>query len=139
MLRKLLIATLALQSTATFAGPVLPTDKRFPAAQRHIEDAIKRKLKDPDSARIKPAYICEWSDKMKAAVVSVNSKNSFGGYTGFTNVTFLELPDGLYITFSSTASDDPSELSRQIASAKMARNCLDSWATAARAAGVAVK
>ena len=43
----------------------------------------KGNLKDPDSAKIGSVIICGWLPDTKVALVNVNAKNSFGGYTGY--------------------------------------------------------
>ena len=61
-------------------------------------EAVKTKLKDPDSAKFKGVYFFRGEDGVPMTCGAVNSKNSFGGYGGFQrfvsagrpNLTFLE-------------------------------------------------
>ncbi len=60
--------------------------------------AVKEKLRDPSSAQYKEVYFCRGSRDIPMTCGSVNSKNGFGGYSGYqrfisggsANVTFLE-------------------------------------------------
>ncbi|WP_417526355.1 hypothetical protein [Marinomonas shanghaiensis] len=62
------------------------------------KDSIKLKLKDPSSAMFKDVYFNSGRDGIPVTCGSVNSKNSFGGYTGYqrfisagrVDLTFLE-------------------------------------------------
>lgn len=47
--------------------------------QRDAEALVRENLKDPDSARFGTFY---YNDKTKKACLTVNAKNSMGGYTG---------------------------------------------------------
>jgi hypothetical protein len=49
-----------------------------------VENFVKNELKDPDSAKFKNLIAGKFSDGRIAVCGEVNSKNSFGGYTGFT-------------------------------------------------------
>lgn len=50
-----------------------------PAFDSSIEKAVRAKLKDPDSAKFENAIVVQ-----TRACISVNAKNSYGGYTGAT-------------------------------------------------------
>lgn len=62
------------------------------------KDAIKNRLKDPDSVQFKDVYFFRGKDNIPVTCGQVNSKNSYGGYSGFqhfisggsTELTFLE-------------------------------------------------
>jgi hypothetical protein len=62
------------------------------------KDAIKNRLKDPDSAQFKDVYFFRGKDNIPVTCGQVNSKNSYGGYSGFQHfisggspeLTFLE-------------------------------------------------
>lgn len=48
--------------------------------KRGAEAAVRKSLKDPESARFGDFY---FNSKTKKACLAVNAKNSMGGYTGF--------------------------------------------------------
>ena len=50
-----------------------------PAFDNSIKKAVRAKLKDPDSAKFKDEVVVQ-----TRACISVNAKNSFGGFTGAT-------------------------------------------------------
>lgn len=50
-----------------------------------IEQAVKDRLKDPGSAQFKDKVVY-----LEYACISVNSKNSYGGYAGFTRYSLQE-------------------------------------------------
>ena len=62
------------------------------------KDAVKARLKDPDSAQFKDVYFFRGKDNIPMTCGQVNSKNSFGGFSGFqhfvsggsSELTFLE-------------------------------------------------
>lgn len=62
------------------------------------KDAVRAKLKDPDSAQFRSVFFRRGPDGVPVACGEVNSKNSFGGYGGFqkfisagkAELTFLE-------------------------------------------------
>ncbi len=62
--------------------------------QRSAEAAVRENLKDPDSARFGAFY---YNDKTKKACLTVNAKNSMGGYTGDKQVT-LKYVDGQWLS-----------------------------------------
>ncbi|WP_155951994.1 hypothetical protein [Pseudoxanthomonas suwonensis] len=47
------------------------------------QDAVKAKLKDPGSAQFRGIYFHRGQDGVPITCGEVNSKNSFGGYSGF--------------------------------------------------------
>ena len=83
-------------------------------------------------------YICAYSPKLKMAVVKVNAKNAFGGYTGFRSGLVMEKEGVGTVVFSDTNSDDVNELQLQISTGQLAMSCLQKWAEAARAEGLSV-
>lgn len=62
------------------------------------KDAVRAKLKDPGSAQFKDVFFFRGKDNIPITCGQVNSKNSFGGYTGYQHfvsgaspeLTFLE-------------------------------------------------
>lgn len=62
------------------------------------KDAVKARLKDPDSAKFREVYFFRGKDNIPMTCGQVNSKNSFGGFSGFQHfvsggsaeLTFLE-------------------------------------------------
>ncbi|CAG4924593.1 zinc-ribbon domain-containing protein [Paraburkholderia saeva] len=63
-----------------------------------VKDAVKARLKDPDSAMFKNVFFSRGKDNIPMTCGQVNSKNSFGGFVGFqrfisggsSDLTFLE-------------------------------------------------
>lgn len=58
--------------------------------QRDAEALVRENLKDPDSARFGTFY---YNEKTKKACLTVNAKNSMGGYTGDKQVLLSRLDD----------------------------------------------
>jgi len=62
------------------------------------QDAVKAKLKDPESAQFKDTFFNKGSSNVPVSCGWVNSKNGFGGFTGYqryvsagkAELTFLE-------------------------------------------------
>lgn len=70
----------------TSTKPIEETNKNNFQEQVWVEagkDAIRLKMKDPNSAEFKDVYFFRGKDGVPVACGKVNSKNSFGGYTGF--------------------------------------------------------
>ncbi|MDO9007464.1 MAG: hypothetical protein Q7U80_04515 [Thiobacillus sp.] len=79
------------------AAPQVEPDKPLSAAEKKAQQekwfgaetivaakrAIRASLKDPDSAQFKGVYANYTEEFSVAACGQVNSRNSFGGYTGF--------------------------------------------------------
>lgn len=88
-----LISIFILNSSALIAG-----DSREIAWIEKGKEAVRLKLKDPNSAQFKNVYFHRGSDGIPVSCGEVNSKNSFGGYTGFqkfvsagkSELTFLQ-------------------------------------------------
>lgn len=59
--------------------------------QRSAEAAVTDRLKDPESARFGEFY---YNAKLKRACLTVNAKNSMGGYTGDKQVALERTDDG---------------------------------------------
>ena len=60
--------------------------------QKHAaEEIVRQSLKDPDSARFGTFYS---NDSTKRACLTVNAKNSMGGYTGDKQVELQRDPQG---------------------------------------------
>lgn len=53
------------------------------AQVKAVEDGVKRKLRDPDSARFGRYAAAKRSDGVIVVCGWVNSKNGYGGYAGF--------------------------------------------------------
>lgn len=55
-----------------------------PEQQKAVEQGVREKLKDPDSARFKGSMMVPYGEDSHLVCGFVNSKNSYGGYAGFT-------------------------------------------------------
>lgn len=74
------------------------TDGRAIGWIRKSKDSVLSRLKDPESAKFRNVYFNIGKEGVPLACGEVNSKNSYGGYTGFTHfvsagkdeLTFLE-------------------------------------------------
>lgn len=56
-----------------------------------VERTVRENLKDPESARFGTFY---HNAKLKRACLTVNAKNSMGGYTGDKEVRLFQTDDG---------------------------------------------
>ena len=66
--------------------PVEPTSKMYsltPADVKMVQDAVQYKMKDPSSTTFRNIGAVQKSDGSIGVCGEVNSKNSFGGYSGF--------------------------------------------------------
>jgi len=59
--------------------------------------AVRSKLKDGDSAKFRNVYFHRGSDGIPMTCGEVNSKNSFGGYTGFQRFISAGKPELTFI------------------------------------------
>lgn len=59
----------------------------------NMEDAVRKGLKDPDSAKFGECIIYE-----TRGCISYNAKNSYGGYVGFKIATLKKSPSGFWLT-----------------------------------------
>ena len=59
---------------------------------RQAERAIKKQLRDPDSAKFECSPLIDGNGG-KVMLVRVNSKNAFGGYTGWQDWGVVFMPD----------------------------------------------
>lgn len=59
--------------------------------KRGAEEAVRKVLKDPDSAKFGDFY---YNAELKRACLTVNAKNGMGGYTGDQQVSLLDDKDG---------------------------------------------
>lgn len=59
--------------------------------QKAVEEAVRQNLKDPDSVRFGTFYS---NGSSKRACITVNAKNSMGGYTGDKQVRMEKTADG---------------------------------------------
>lgn len=57
-----------------------------PSASAEAEDAVRRDLRDPDSAQFRDVKRC---DKPGGFQGEVNAKNAYGGYTGFKGFIYV--------------------------------------------------
>ena len=61
------------------------------------KDAVRLKLKDADSAEFRNVYFKRGSDGVPVACGEVNSKNSFGGYSGYQQFISAGKPELTYL------------------------------------------
>lgn len=57
------------------------------------KEAVKSKLKDPNSAEFKGSFFKRGADNIPVSCGWVNSKNGFGGYGGFQRYVSAARPD----------------------------------------------
>lgn len=96
-LPRLAVLLIGLLSTAVSAGPSdgyrKTTDpKKIGWMDRGME-SVKNKIKDPDSARFRSVYFHQGTDGIPVTCGEVNSKNSFGGYTGYQRFVSAGKPE----------------------------------------------
>lgn len=72
------------------------------------EDAVRERLKDPESAKFSEF---SYNEETKKGCLTVNAKNSMGGYTG-EQQAYLKMVDGQW--FVSSIDADPVSLCRTI-------------------------
>ena len=99
MLRAALITVVALIPVVTAAQM---TDKQFAWVETG-KDAVRAKLKDPESARFRNVFFNRGEDDIPVACGEVNAKNSFGGYQGHQHFISAGRPD---LTFLETEVSD---------------------------------
>lgn len=101
MKKTILIAMLAMSTTAIAAPPYKdgkPLGGQEIAWIGKGQDAVKAKLKDPSSAQFRELYVNRGQGMPPMTCGEVNSKNSFGGFSGYqrfvsagtAELTFLE-------------------------------------------------
>lgn len=56
-----------------------------------LRDRLSKSLKDSDSAKYKDVFIAIEADGTQHACGSINAKNSYGGYTGFSRFVAINL------------------------------------------------
>ena len=81
--KKSFFVLLSLISTAVVYGSPLPVEAEFKAALDLSSSLVKEELKDPFSAVFRNEDIYLDVGGNKTVCGEVNSKNSFGAYTGF--------------------------------------------------------
>lgn len=97
----LLILTVVAASAAV--GPADAQTKSNDSAQMKAyvlsngKNAVKMKLKDPKSATFRNLDVHKGADGMYVMCGEVNSKNSFGGYTGFQKFVSVGTPEGTFL------------------------------------------
>ena len=64
-----------------------------PEMQRAFEDVVRRSLKDPDSAKFKHYFAYKTEKGTIQECGAVNSKNSYGGYSGFEDYSAIVTED----------------------------------------------
>ena len=69
------------------------TDPQKIAWMRVGMDAVKEKLRDPDSAKFKNVFFHRGRGNIPATCGYVNARNSFGGYTGFERFVSAGAPE----------------------------------------------
>lgn len=65
------------------AGNAMAGDPKEIAWMERGKDAVKSRLKDPSSAQFKNVYFNRGSEGIPVTCGEVNSKNGYGGYSGF--------------------------------------------------------
>jgi hypothetical protein len=105
------VAALSLAACAgvDHAGPEVSLPK---AAQQSVATAVANQMKDPNSAELRNWHAFQ-SDKGLIVCGEVNSKNSYGGYVGFTHFVAHASPDGRLLTppaLSSASGGGPDPL-----------------------------
>lgn len=75
--------------------------RRDDVVVRELTEAVKRSLKDPNSAQFRDIHVASHETKCGTAVEAicgqVNARNAFGGYVGFRP----------FLAYQSTCTDDP--------------------------------
>ena len=94
-------------ASVTWAGPEdgygKTTDGKKIAWMDKGMAAVKERLKDPASAQFRSVYFHRGSQNIPMTCGEVNSKNGFGGYSGFTKFVSAGSPD---ITFLASEVSD---------------------------------
>lgn len=80
------------------------------------QDAVKERLKDPSSARFKDVFFHRGADNVPMTCGQVNSKNSFGGYTGYKRFVSAGKPELTFIDGDSV--EDFSEIWNRLCTGK---------------------
>lgn len=89
IMRHLIIAAMAVSlfacATTQISGPRF-IEKASPEQKAAAQERVKQVLKDPDSAQFRNMYLAvqETPEPSTAVCGEVNSKNSYGGYAGYT-------------------------------------------------------
>jgi hypothetical protein len=88
------------------AQQALSADSREAAWNAKNEEIVRQKVRDPDSATFRNVF---FSDKSGAPVTcgEVNSRNGFGGYTGFQRFVGAGSSFGVYLEEEFVAGDFP--------------------------------
>jgi hypothetical protein len=81
------------------------TDHKKIAWMQKGMELVKARLKDPDSAKFKGVYFVRGKAGVPVTCGQVNSRNSFGGYTGF--VPFLSAGRAEFTFFPDDVDDWP--------------------------------
>lgn len=118
----LLAAGTMLSGCASPGARVTEAIDLAPAQRAAIEDGIKARLKDPESARFGAIKAGRAPDGVTVCG-QVNAKNSFGGYTGME--TFYGVLRGT--TFTEVDLDESGPKGSRWASNKCAQVGLGSW------------
>ena len=61
------------------------------------KDAVRQKLKDPQSAQFQKVFFHRGKDNIPMTCGEVNSKNGFGGYTGFQRFVSAGREDATFV------------------------------------------
>jgi hypothetical protein len=96
--------------------------------QWFVNEMVRTRLIDPDSAQFRYTKICLFTENNKMAFGMVNSKNRFGGYTGYRLFVVFQHLDDLFIGFPSQDADEISaadidQMQENSASMKLIEGC----------------
>ncbi len=86
-MRRIFIGTSMLLLTGCSASQT-PNQTPKQALLEEAHNAVREKLKDPESAQFKDELAFASVEKAVVCMGEVNSKNGFGGYTGFQKYWF---------------------------------------------------
>lgn len=76
---------------------LIASDTREIAWIEKGKEAVRSKLKDPNTAQFKNVYFHRGAKGIPVSCGEVNSKNSFGGYTGFQKFISAGNPELTFI------------------------------------------
>lgn len=104
----LILGTVVTALTLSGCGPKAPPE---PSLEEKIssaaEEALKLKLKDPESAQFRNMYIKKTeSEGLYAVCGELNAKNSMGGYVGFKPFLVFAKTETSEINIEGTYIDD---------------------------------
>ena len=83
--------------TPSTPDPVADEQSRRATWSARGQEAVKTKLKDPGSAQFRAVYFNRGKDGLPVTCGEVNSKNSFGGYSGHQKFISAGKPELTYL------------------------------------------